>query len=253
LMDRFNSHRKSVVLRVNEVYDLGEGLNRVKFYNMAKTLIAAPPETLQIEQKGIDVYSVPNVVGVIMTSNHKLDGLYLPADDRRHYVAWAKVTASNFDPEHFNKLYGWFKGGGLGHVVAFLRERDLSRFDAKAPPVQTRAFRSIAAVSRGSEGDDIVDVIEAMGKPDVFSWGDFMNKATGALHDLAKNNQRALRDKLEQEGYETVENPASSDGRWKVGEGKASLWGRRDMTPRDQLAAAGRWIIKAVARAKSTT
>ena len=26
--------------------------------------------------------------GVIMTTNHKAGGLYLPPDDRRHYVAW---------------------------------------------------------------------------------------------------------------------------------------------------------------------
>jgi hypothetical protein len=26
--------------------------------------------------------------GVIFTSNHKTDGLFLPPDDRRHFVAW---------------------------------------------------------------------------------------------------------------------------------------------------------------------
>jgi hypothetical protein len=30
-----------------------------------------------------------NCLGFIITTNYKTDGIYLPADDRRHYVAWS--------------------------------------------------------------------------------------------------------------------------------------------------------------------
>ena len=36
-------------------------------------------------------YSIPNVTGVVITTNHKTDGIYLPADDRRHFVAWTDL------------------------------------------------------------------------------------------------------------------------------------------------------------------
>ena len=35
-------------------------------------------------------YNVLNLSGVIITTNHKTDGIYLPADDRRHFVAWSE-------------------------------------------------------------------------------------------------------------------------------------------------------------------
>jgi len=33
---------------------------------------------------------------VIITTNHKTDGIYLPADDRRHMVAWSNLTKDDF-------------------------------------------------------------------------------------------------------------------------------------------------------------
>jgi hypothetical protein len=35
---------------------------------------------------------VPNVCNVVITTNHKLDGLYLPENDRRHFMAWSERT-----------------------------------------------------------------------------------------------------------------------------------------------------------------
>jgi hypothetical protein len=49
-MGQFNGYRKSVVLRISELRDLGE-VDRRKFYDHLKTLLAAPPDTLQINEK----------------------------------------------------------------------------------------------------------------------------------------------------------------------------------------------------------
>ena len=46
------------------------------------------------------------------TTNHKTDGIYLPADDRRHYVAWSNFTKENFTPKYWNRLWRWYHDGG---------------------------------------------------------------------------------------------------------------------------------------------
>ena len=50
----------------------------------------APPDVLRVNEKHLKEYYVLNCLGLIITTNHQTDGLYLPADDRRHYVAWSK-------------------------------------------------------------------------------------------------------------------------------------------------------------------
>jgi len=88
MLGRFNPFAQAVILRVNEARDLGE-VNRFDFYDHIKDYCAAPPTTLLVEDKYIPQYYVLNVVGVVITTNHKTDGIYLPNDDRRHYVAWS--------------------------------------------------------------------------------------------------------------------------------------------------------------------
>src|SRR5262249_39176017 len=88
LMGRFDGHFKSVILRDSEARDLGE-VNRYSFYDHMKIYTASPPDVLRVDEKNVREYVVPNVCGVIVTTNHKTDGIYLAPDDRRHYVAWS--------------------------------------------------------------------------------------------------------------------------------------------------------------------
>lgn len=86
LLGRFNSFLKSVVLRISEARDLGE-VNRYSFYDHLKAYTAAPPDVLRCDEKHLREHAVINVTGVIITTNHKSDGIYLPADDRRQWSA----------------------------------------------------------------------------------------------------------------------------------------------------------------------
>jgi hypothetical protein len=131
VLGRFNSFIRSVIIRISEVRDTGD-VDRFAFYEHVKTLAAEPPETLRIDEKHLREYSVLNCTAVAMTTNHKLDGLYLPSDDRRHYVAWSDLTKDDF-PTRI-RLHQWYLSGGNGHVAAYLANLDLSDFDAKAPP-----------------------------------------------------------------------------------------------------------------------
>ena len=64
--------------------------------------------------------SVLNCCGVIITTNYKADGIYLPADDRRHFVAWSDLNKKDFTPEYWKYLWSWFDDGGDRHVAAYL-------------------------------------------------------------------------------------------------------------------------------------
>jgi hypothetical protein len=162
LLGRFNSFVKSVILRVNEARDLGE-VDRFKFYDHTKIYTAAPPDVLRVDEKNLREHYVFNVLGFIITTNHKTDGIYLPADDRRHYVAWSSWTKEAFAQEYWNRLWRWYlHEGGFGHVASYLGELDLSDFDPKAPPPKTPAFWDIVAA--GSAPDSKTRAREALNK-----------------------------------------------------------------------------------------
>src|SRR5262249_38139901 len=136
---RFNGFLKSVVLRINEIRDLGDG-NRFNFYEHMKTFTTAPPDVLRVDEKHIREYSIFNVCGVIITTNYKTNGIYLPAEDRRHFVAWSDLNKEDFTKEYWDGLWAWYEQGGIGHVVAYLKAIDISDFNPKAPPPKTEAF-----------------------------------------------------------------------------------------------------------------
>ncbi len=95
MLGRFNGFLKSVILRVSEARDLGD-VNRYQFYDHMKSYTAAPPDVLRVDEKNLREHSILNCCGVIITTNHKADGIFLPADDRRHYVAWSDLTKDDF-------------------------------------------------------------------------------------------------------------------------------------------------------------
>jgi hypothetical protein len=107
LSDTFTPWVKSTILRINEVHNLGD-VSRYSFYEDSKWYAAAPPAMLLCNEKHRKQYSVFNVCGVIMTTNHLSDGMYLPANDRRHYVAWSELVKDDFEPEYFANLYKWY-------------------------------------------------------------------------------------------------------------------------------------------------
>lgn len=111
VLGRFNGFLRSVILRVNEARDLGE-FDRYAFRDHMKAYIAAPPDVVRVDEKNLREYYVFNLCGVVITSNHKADGIYLPADDRRHMVAWSNLTKDDFADNYWRDLYGWYINGG---------------------------------------------------------------------------------------------------------------------------------------------
>ena len=118
MLGQFNGFLKSVILRVSEARDLGD-VNRFQFYDHLKAYTAAPPDVLRCDEKHLREHGVLNVCGVVITTNHKADGIYLPADDRRHFVAWSSLTKDDFPADYWTGLWGWYETGGIADVAAF--------------------------------------------------------------------------------------------------------------------------------------
>jgi len=240
LLGRFNGFVKSVILRISETRDLGE-IDRYAFYEHGKVYVAAPPDVLRVDEKNIREHYVPNVCGVIMTTNHKTDGIYLPADDRRHFVAWSDLTRDDFPEGYWRDLYAWYAAGGIANVAAWLRKVDLSAFDAKAPPPKTAAWHDIVAANRAPEDAEMADAIEALGTPEALTISQLANATNSAsFRDFLtdRRNARQIPHRLEAAGYVAVRNECAHDGLWKVSGRRQVVYASKALAARDRVAAA---------------
>jgi hypothetical protein len=244
VLGRFNGFLRSVILRVNEARDLG-AFDRFAFFDHMKVFIASPPDVLRVDEKNLREHYIPNLCGVVITTNHKTDGIYLPADDRRHMVAWSTLTQGDFAADYWRKLYRWYANGGNEHVAEYLASVDLTEFDPKAPPPKTQAFWEIANANRAPEDAELADVLDDLGRPDVITLSDVVNRA-GLLQPAFaewlrdRKNRRNIPHRFEDCGYVVVSNPNDTEGRWKMSGVRNTIYGKATLTIRDRLDAAFR-------------
>jgi hypothetical protein len=264
----FNPHVKAVILRISEAHDLGE-VSRYQLYEHMKTLTASPPDFLPVNEKNKPPYYVPNVLHVVTTTNHRTDGLYLPADDRRTDACWSELTSEDFPTDHWPQLWRWYEDGGFHHIAAYLAAYDLSGFDPKAPPPKTQYFWEIVDADRAPEDAELADVLDSMaaktmkdgeevpdpGSPVAFTLAKVLAKAE-ALTPLEKmrdgqpipgtfahwlgdrRNRRKIPHRFENCRFAPVRNPYADDGLWKIGKARQTIYARAELSPRNRLAAA---------------
>ncbi len=239
LLGRFNGFVKSVILRVSEARDLGDH-DRFSLYDHLKTYTAAPPDILRVDEKNIREYAVFNVCGVIVTTNYRTDGLYLPADDRRHYVAWSDASKDDFSETYWNDLWRWYDREGTRHVAAYLAAYDLTAFNPKAPPPKTAAFWDVVDSNRAPEDAELADALERLCHPPAVTLDEIAGPISSEFGAWLKDrkNARQIPHRLEGAGYVAVRNPTAKDGLWRIHERRQVVYGRRDLTPRDRLKAA---------------
>jgi hypothetical protein len=197
---------------------------------------------LRVDEKFMQEHSIPNCCGVVITTNHKTNGIYLPADDRRHFVAWSERTKEDerFQNAYWNELWAYYANGGLQHVAAYLRQRNIVRFDPKAPPPKTPAFWAIVDASRPPEDAELADLLESLGKPVAVTLARILSAADGEiaawLND--RKNRRVIPHRLESCGYAPVRNPEADDGLWKILGRRQAVYARDDLHLRDRISAA---------------
>jgi hypothetical protein len=248
LFGSFNGYVKTVLLRVSEARDMGD-VSKFQLYERMKTMGAAPPDVLRVNEKHLKEHHVVNVVGAIITTNYKTEGIYLPADDRRHYVAWSDVLPSAFDSRpgagdasgYFDALWSWYeKEEGFADIAAYLATLDLSGFNAKAPPPKTPAFWAIVDANRPTEEAEIMDALDMLNNPDAITVDSLITVANPDLFAFIKErkNRKAVSYRIVAAGYEIVRNDVAKDGLWVVNGARKVIYAKESLTISERIKAA---------------
>jgi hypothetical protein len=243
LMTPYNPFAKAVVLRMNEAHDLGEGgrADRYALYERVKIYAAAPPDVLPCVDKYIRRFYVPNIVGLVITTNHKADGLHLESDDRRYLVVWSECTKEEFAKEYWNEHWGWLlREGGAGHVAAYLAQHDLTAFDPCAPPRQTDAFYQIVNANQAPEDAELADALDELGRPPICSLLTIVGTERGKSMEwlLDRRCRRAMPYRMERQGYLACRNPKAKDGLWPINKRRQTLYAQTGLKGEKQQDAA---------------
>jgi hypothetical protein len=240
LLGRFNGFLKSVILVISEARDLGE-FNRYQFYEHMKPYLAAPPETIEVDEKNVKAYQIPNLVGVVFTTNHK-NSLYLTADDRRHLCCWSSLKQDDFGQSFWTEFYVWYERGGFDHVAAYLRTYDLALYNPKAPPPKTQAFWDMVNSARPAEAAELTDLLEEMGWPEAVYPSQLATHASDELRVWMndRKTRHLVGKRLDDCDYAPVSNPDTKDGLWKVGGKRQTIYARKQLGPTEQDTAARR-------------
>jgi hypothetical protein len=114
---------------------LEEGRIQRRDANSVKHLITSP--TLLYEPKGVDPYTGPNHLHVIVCTND-LHPVHAQNDERR-YLCIRVSEKSKGDTAYFNYIRDWFDKGGAEIVMGYLRNYDISDVDLRIVP-RTKAM-----------------------------------------------------------------------------------------------------------------
>ncbi|MGF6738364.1 primase-helicase family protein [Paraburkholderia atlantica] len=221
LIGKYNPFVQNVVCLVSEARDQGVEMDRYRFFDATKKLFAAPPDSLMVNIKHVPQFMVPNCCNYIVTTNYRNDGLYLPPDDRRHYVAMSDRRSGTLGADYFNALYEWYDSKGFANVFAFLSEFDLSGFDPKATPFKTSAFWQMVRTATSGGDADIAEVLEMIGNPEAISL-------------------EIIRDRAQREGFDDLHAKLSDPTK---GRSVPHLMERAGYLPADSGAKDGKFVI----------
>jgi hypothetical protein len=244
LAGKNNAFVKSVILVVNEIHDVGDTgtINRYTLADAIKPYAAAPPPVLDCEDKYIRSHPVLNTLGLILLSNHKTDGIYLEADNRRYLVCWSTVRKEAFRKGFWIERYGWLRSEGAGHIAAFLRARDVSRFDPGAEPRQTEAFFGIVRANVDPKTEAMGDMLDELARPDAVTLAQLRNTEIGKGSEWLSNEPRTVGHKLGNCGYDAVKNAGDGRGKWSINGKQQVIYAKENLSPDERQAAADRLI-----------
>ena len=242
LISKNNEFLRAVIVRLSEARDMGEQgrVDRYGLYDHTKNMLATPPDMLRVNEKYLREYYIFNCFGMVITTNYR-DALYLPADDRRHYVAFSERHTEEFAKEFWNDFWDWYTNGdGIKHVVALLYQYDLSKFNAKDAPPKTPAFWHMVETDRGEVHGELADAIDALGNPKALTINELIEKAPSLEWLRDPKTRRIVRKRLEDGGYVIVVNPDAerSDGMWVISKKRQTIYARSDLGLRQRQAAA---------------
>jgi hypothetical protein len=124
--------------------------------NRLKPVIAAPPEYLSINRKGLHPYDMANRLLVLAFSNDPVP-ITLDSQDRRWFAI--KSTAPRMTPEAGAAMWKWFDQGGASACTAWLYARDVSAFNPGATPPTTEFKLTLVEQGMSANESFLVDTI----------------------------------------------------------------------------------------------
>lgn len=212
ITSQWGYHLESEILILNELKE-PEAASRRALANKLKPIIAAPPEMLSINRKGLSPYNMANRLCVLAFSNDTVP-ISLAAQDRRWFCVWS--SAPRMKSEDAAALWDWYHKGGFQQIAAWLHARDVSAFNPAATPLETEFKSTMIDNGRSIAESFIVDEI-------VHRRGDFAKgivaspwfKHCDRLAGIAPNNvkvpQAALLHALKEAGWKHMGRIASGD------------------------------------------
>ena len=133
MSSQFGYALESEILILNELKE-PDAKERRALANKLKPVIAAPPEMLSVNRKGLHPYDMVNRVFVLAFSNDPMP-ITLDSQDRRWFCVWSH--APRMTPDAAAKMWAWYKTGGFEAIGAWLTARDVSAFNPGAAPMAT--------------------------------------------------------------------------------------------------------------------
>jgi hypothetical protein len=133
MSSQFGYALESEILILNELKE-PDAKERRALANKLKPIIAAPPEMLTVNRKGLHPYQMANRVFVLAFSNDPVP-ISLDSQDRRWFCVWSH--APRMSPASAEKMWKWYKSGGFASIGGWLARRDVSAFNAGATPMLT--------------------------------------------------------------------------------------------------------------------
>jgi hypothetical protein len=193
---------ESEVLIINELKEPDASARR-QLANKLKPIIAAPPEMLPINRKGLHPYMMLNRVFVLAFSNDPVP-ISLASQDRRWFCVWSH--APRMEPSAATKLWTWYKNGGFSAIASWLVLRDVSKFNPSAAPMMTEFKANL--VEHGMSMAESYLVEQMRGRIGEFSKGvigspfhSLCDRLAGSAPSGVKIPQAALLHALKEAGW----------------------------------------------------
>jgi hypothetical protein len=174
--------------------------------NKLKPIIAAPPEMISINRKGLAPYHMVNRCFVLAFSNDPVP-ISLATQDRRWFCIWS--SAPRMQPAAAARIWAWYRAGGFAAVAGWLARRDVSRFNPAAAPAMTEFKLNLIEHGMSMAESFLVEMLHArqgdfaagvIGSP----FHTLCDRLTGAAPGGVKVPQQALLHALKEAGWQDM-------------------------------------------------
>ena len=204
------------ILIINELKE-PEARERRALANKLKPIIAAPPDMLPINRKGLHPYDMMNRLSVIAFTNDPVP-LSIDSQDRRWFCVWSH--APRMEPDEAASLWAWYKSGGFDAIAAWLHARDVSAFNPGAAPMMTEFKANLVEHGMSMAESYLVEMIRnrlgefaagVVGSP----FHSICDRLAGSAPSGVKVPQAALLHALQEAGWRDVGRIASFEFKTK--------------------------------------